>query len=80
MKTKLQNLAALAAHQYARLGVAAGTAMMAVSSHAAGVDDLFDEIDLAGISAKVLALGLIIVGISLVIKGPAIVKRIVAKI
>lgn len=82
MKNKLQNLAALASQNYARLGVAAGTALMAVSSHAAGtgIDSLFDEIDLAGISAKVLALALIIVGIALVIKGPSIVKRIVAKI
>lgn len=82
MKQKLQNLAALASNQYARMGVAFGTALMAASSHAAGtgIDSLFDEIDLAGIATKVTALAVIIVGVALVIKGPAIVKRIIAKI
>ena len=80
MKQKLQNLAAVAAHQYARAGVAAGTALMAVSSHAAGIDELFDEVDLAGIATKITALAVIIVGVALVIKGPSIVKRIIAKI
>jgi len=81
MKNKLQNLVALASQNYARLGVAAGTALMAVSSHAAGpMDALFDEIDLAGIATKIGALALVIVGIALVIKGPAVVKRIIAKI
>lgn len=52
----------------------------ATSAHAAGIDDLFAEVDLSGIATKVTALAVIIVGIALVMKGPAIVKRIIAKI
>ncbi|WP_313332035.1 hypothetical protein [Comamonas sp.] len=80
MKNKLQNLRALAAQNVARLGVAAGTAMMAVSSHAAGMDALFDEVDMGSTATKITALAVVIVGIALVIKGPAVVKRIIAKI
>lgn len=80
MKQKLQNLRALAAQNMARVGVATGTALMAVQSHAAGIDDLFAEVDIAGIATKVTALAVVIVGIALVIKGPSIVKRIIAKI
>ena len=56
-------------------------AMVAASgAHAAGIDDLFAEVDLSGIATKVTALAVLIVGIALVMKGPAIVKRIIAKI
>ncbi|KGG88611.1 membrane protein [Comamonas thiooxydans] len=44
------------------------------------MDDLFAEVDLSGIATKVTALAVVIVGIALVMKGPAIVKRIIAKI
>ncbi|MEQ6436725.1 hypothetical protein V8Z74_17105 [Comamonas sp. w2-DMI] len=64
--------------------VVAGTvgALAFASAHAAGtgIDSLFDEVDLSGIAAKITALAVIIVGIALVMKGPAIVKRIIAKI
>ena len=63
------------ARQYGAKVVAASA-----SSHAAGLDDLFDAIDLSGVSVKVLALGVVIVGIALYMKGPAIVKRIIAKV
>ena len=70
-----------AARQYGAKVVAGSAGALAVaSSHAAGIDDLFDAVDLSGISVKVLALGVIIVGIALYLKGPAIVKRIIAKI
>ena len=62
--------------------VVAGTAgsLAFMSAHAAGLDDLFDAVDLSGIGVKVLATGAVIVAITLYIKGPAIVKRIIAKI
>jgi len=64
---------------------AAAVGAMALASSAAfaqstGVESLFDSVDLSGISAKILALGLLIVGIALILKGPSIVKRIIAKI
>lgn len=69
------------ARQYGAKVVAGSAGALAVaSSHAAGLDDLFDAIDLSGVSVKVLALGVVIVGIALYMKGPAIVKRIIAKV
>jgi len=44
------------------------------------ISSLFDSVDLSGISAKVMALAVTIVGIALVIKGPTIVKRLIAKL
>ena len=52
----------------------------AVQSHAAGLDDLFDSVDLSGTGAKIAALAVLIVGIAFTLKGPSIVKRIIAKI
>lgn len=69
------------ARQYGAKVVAGAVGSLAfMSAHAAGIDDLFDAVDLSGIGVKVLAAGSIIVLIALYIKGPAIVKRIVAKI
>ena len=69
------------ARQYGAKVVAGSAGALAVaSSHAAGLDDLFDAVDLSGVSVKVLALGVVIVGIALYMKGPAIVKRIIAKV
>jgi len=64
----------------AKIAVGTTALMVAGMSHAAGLDDIFDAIDLSGISAKVLALGLLIVGIALIMKGPSIAKRIIGKI
>ena len=80
MNQKLQTLRTLANRTALRAGVATGAALMAVQSHAAGIDDLFAEVDIAGIATKVTALAVVIVGIALMIKGPSIVKRIIAKI
>lgn len=69
------------ARQYGAKVVAGSAGSLAfMSAHAAGIDDLFDAVDLSGIGVKVLAAGVIICTISLYVKGPAIVKRIVAKI
>lgn len=59
---------------------ATGAAMAMTASHAAGMDDLFDAVDVSGIATKVTALAVVIVGIALVMKGPSVVKRIIAKI
>ncbi len=59
---------------------ATGMAMAVTASHAAGLDDLFDAVDVSGIATKVTALAVVIVGIALVMKGPSVVKRIIAKI
>ena len=66
----------------AQAALAAGAMVMATAARAegAGIDSLFDVVDLSGISAKVLAMAAVIVTIALVIKGPSIVKRIISKI
>lgn len=69
------------ARQYGAKVVAGSAGSLAfMSAHAAGLDDLFDSVDLSGIGVKVLASGVVICTIALYVKGPAIVKRIVAKI
>ena len=75
-----QNTRALAQKYGSKLAVAGTMAVVAAQSHAAGIDDLFDEVDLSGIATKITALAVVIVGIALVIKGPSIVKRIISKI
>lgn len=50
----------------------------AVPAHAAGDWDAFiDAVDLSGISAKVIAAGLLIIGVAIAFKGPTLAKRIV---
>lgn len=69
------------AHKYGTKAAAAGTALMVSGmTHAAGIDDLFDAVDLSTTATKISALALVIVGIALVIKGPTIVKRIISKV
>jgi len=75
-----QKTRAIARKFGAKAVAATGMAMAVSASHAAGIDDLFDAVDVAGIAAKVTALALVIVGIALVMKGPSVVKRIIAKI
>lgn len=49
-------------------------------AHAAGWDDFFDAVDLSGVTAKVIAAGLLIIGIAVAFKGPDLAKRIVRKV
>ena len=65
--------------------VAAATAVMAASSAAmaqtsTGIDAVFDAISRDGISTKMVAFGVAIVGIALVLKGPDLAKRIIRKV
>lgn len=53
---------------------------MAMAQTAGPFDPFFDAISLDGISAKVIAAGVIIVGIALAFKGPDIAKRLVRKV
>lgn len=43
-------------------------------------DPFFDAISLDGVSAKVIAVGLLVVGIALAFKGPDIAKRVIRKV
>ena len=60
---------------------AAAPFLLVNSAHAAGpIDDMLGAIDLSSIATKIGALGLVIVAIALVFKGPAIAKRIISKV
>lgn len=50
------------------------------SAHAAGFDDFIDAVDLTGLSAKVVAAGLLVVGIAIAFKGSDLGKRVVRKV
>ena len=65
-----------------KLFVAATVATGTVMAHAAGsgADAALDAVDLSGISTKVGAAALLIVGIALVFKGPDLAKRVVRKV
>ena len=53
----------------------------AVPAHAAGEFDAFiDAVDLSGIAAKVIAAGLLVIGVAIAFKGPDLAKRIVRKV
>lgn len=45
-----------------------------------GITAALDAVDLSGVSTKVGAAALLIVGIALVFKGPAIAKRVISKV
>lgn len=75
-----QQTRAIARKFGAKAVAATGMAMAVTASQAAGMDDLFDAVDVSSVATKVTALAVVIVGIALVMKGPSVVKRIIAKI
>ncbi|HZY18628.1 MAG TPA: hypothetical protein VFE82_09105 [Ramlibacter sp.] len=83
---KLQNLSVRlrqsAAAKLAMVGtVALATATSAMAQTADGpFDAFFDAIGLSGVTAKVVAVGVLIVGIALAFKGPDLAKRVVRKV
>ena len=73
------------ARKYGAKATAGATGLMLSSlamAQAAGdpIGDMLDAVSLDGISAKVIAMGLLIVGIALAFKGPDLAKRIVRKV
>lgn len=75
----LKNLQTRAARTLALVSVA----LMSVAAHAQAVDPIttmLDSIDLTGITVKVIAAGIVIVGIALAFKGPDVAKRVVRKV
>ena len=53
---------------------------MAMAQATDPISDMLDAVSLGGISAKVVAAGLLIVGIALAFKAPDLAKRVVRKI
>ena len=66
---------------YARVGAVVAGALLASPAFAqtSSWDAFFDAVDFSGVSAKVIAGGLLIVGIAVAFKGPDLAKRLVRK-
>lgn len=79
----LKNSLNLARNYGAKVGAAATTlalAPMAMAQSTTPIDTILDAVSLDGISAKLVALATIVVGIALVFKGPDLAKRIIRKV
>lgn len=80
----MKNLKQLAARGYTRAvvgtGLLASSMIASAQTSSTGIDSILDAVDLSGISTKVIAMGLLIVGIALVFKGPDLAKRVIRKV
>jgi len=71
------------ARKYGSKIVAAAGAMTlsaAAFAQSSPIDTIMDAVSLDGIATKLTALAVIVVGIALVFKGPALAKRIISKV
>lgn len=75
----MNKFATLARSTYAKAALLPLAALTMAQAHAqsTGIDATLDAVDLTGIATKVQAAALLIVGIALVFKGPALAKRII---
>ena len=70
-----------ASSAYLRAGAVIGLAAAPLFAHAdTAIDTIMDSVDLSGITVKVVAAALLIVGIALAFKGPDLGKRVVRKV
>lgn len=65
-----------------KLAVAAGAMTLSAAALAqdSSIGTILDAVSLDGISTKLAALALVVVGIALVFKGPTLAKRIISKV
>ncbi|VTY21866.1 Uncharacterised protein [Xylophilus ampelinus] len=79
----MNKIKALAARGYTKAVLVPATLMVAAASASAQTtsswDQFFDAVDFSGVSAKVVAGGLLIIGIAVAFKGPDLAKRLVRK-
>lgn len=71
------------ARKYGSKAVAAAGALMlsaAAFAQEGPIDTMLGAVGLDGIGVKLTAMGVIIVGIALIYKGPVLAKRIIAKV
>lgn len=74
MKTLAQKFVATAAVLGSAVGMASANAV------GSGLDTILAAIDITTVSASVVALAVLLVGIQLVFKGPDISKRVITKV
>lgn len=83
MNKSFNTARALATRGYAKLALVPLAVFTTVQAHAqavGGIEAAVDAVDLSGLATKVGAAALLIVGIALVFKGPAIAKRIIRSV
>ncbi len=72
------------ARNYASKAVAAAGALTlsagAFAQSVSPIDTILDAVSLDGLATKLTALAIVVVGIALVFKGPALAKRIISKV
>ncbi len=74
------NLARKYGAKAAAMGTGLVLAPMAMAQSTTPIDTILDAVSLDGISTKLVALGVLVVGIALVFKGPDLAKRIIRKV
>jgi len=79
----LKNSLNLARKYGAKVAVASSSlalAPFAMAQSVSPIDTILDAVSLDGISAKLVAFAVVVVGIALVFKGPDLAKRIIRKV
>ena len=64
----------------AKVAVASLLLMASAGARAEGIDDIWAAIDLTGLSAKIVAAGVLIIGITMAFKSIGLGKRTVNKV
>lgn len=78
---KLSKIRVSLSQKAATVGALSLLAMHGAMAQTAGpFDAFFDAIGLDGVTAKIVAVGVLIVGIALAFKGPDLAKRVVRKV
>jgi len=72
MKNQVRNLFALV--------TTAALSASAFAQATSPMETMLDEVDLTGLSVKIIAVGVLIVGIALAFKGPDLAKRVIRKV
>lgn len=75
----------LAVRGYTKLAVGTGLAVSTVIASAqtapsTGISAALDAVDLSGVAVKVGAAALVVVGVALLFKGPAVAKRVIKQV
>lgn len=54
--------------------------LAATGAHASAFDDILDGVDLGSVATKIVAVGLLVVGIYLAMQGISVAKRVISKV
>jgi hypothetical protein len=75
-----QKTSDLVSQAWAKAAVATLLATAGASAHAGPFDDIMDAIDLGSVATKIVAMGVIVVGVYLAMQGISVAKRVISKV